>query len=350
LYELGLKHLPHHVHEVASEAQVVVRINVWQSEVMPVTVGADGRHLGDQTRDLQPPVLGVVDTARLRIDCRQRGHGGDQHPHRVRVVAVTLQELLCGLMQHGVPLHLGLPRLHLRVRGQLAVQQQPRHLEERAVLRQFLDRIAPVAQDAEVAVDKRDRAAAGGRVLKCRVVGHDSEVLGPGFDLTQVKRPDRSVLDRRLVLLAISFVGDFQTVRHNLLSAYPLGNKGPLSVFKPYLSPLSSLYFSTLQKRTGRPAPHDQGRAGLMARNRIRNGYIAAAMEAISTASPFILPFTVTFLPYRSSGTLAVLAIGTTLSPTTSTGLAPCLMQPVTHLIEASEPSLCLAPHLVSEM
>ena len=140
--------------------------------MVPVTVGADGRHLGDQPRDLQPPVGALVDVARLRIHGRQRRYGRDQHAHRVRVVArEAVEEPFEILVQHRVPLHLGLPDLHLPIGRQLAVQQQPRHFQKRAVLRQFLDRISAVAQDPLVAVNIGHRAAAGGRVLKRRIVG-----------------------------------------------------------------------------------------------------------------------------------------------------------------------------------
>src|ERR1051325_10190334 len=48
------------------------------------------------------------------------------------------------------------PLLELRGLGQLAEEQQVRGLEERAALRQLLDRIAAVAEDAAVAVDEAD--------------------------------------------------------------------------------------------------------------------------------------------------------------------------------------------------
>jgi hypothetical protein len=46
----------------------------------------------------------------------------------------------------------------------LAVEQQPGDLEVRAVLRELLDRVAAIAQDALVAVDEGDRRL-GGRVF-----------------------------------------------------------------------------------------------------------------------------------------------------------------------------------------
>src|SRR3546814_11749499 len=44
---------------------------------------------------------------------------------------------------------------HLVGRRHFAVDEQPRDLEVRAVLRELLDRVAPVAEDPLVAVDER---------------------------------------------------------------------------------------------------------------------------------------------------------------------------------------------------
>jgi len=52
----------------------------------------------------------------------------------------------------------------LRLGRQIAVQQQIAGFEEVAMLRQLLDRIAPVLQDAGIAIDIGDLGfAAGGR-------------------------------------------------------------------------------------------------------------------------------------------------------------------------------------------
>ncbi len=55
--------------------------------------------------------------------------------------------------------------------GQLAVEQQVAHLEEVAFDRELLDRVAAVEELALVAVDERDRRAAGGGRQEARVVG-----------------------------------------------------------------------------------------------------------------------------------------------------------------------------------
>jgi hypothetical protein len=49
------------------------------------------------------------------------------------------------------------------------VQQQPGDFEERALLGEIGDVVAPVAEDAFFAVDERDGASAGARVAKAGI-------------------------------------------------------------------------------------------------------------------------------------------------------------------------------------
>ena len=86
------------------------------------------------------------------------------------------------------------PFLQLVRVGQFADQEQVGDFQESAVLRQFLDRIAAVAQNAAVAIDVRDGALAGCGIHKCRVVSHQAEIIRTGLDLPQIHRADRSLL------------------------------------------------------------------------------------------------------------------------------------------------------------
>jgi len=99
---LGFHHLPQHVHEVFRIGQVVVGINVGESEAMTVAVGRDGWNLADQAQNLMASNGWVVNLACLRLNCGKRGYRADEHSHRVRVVAEALQELLGSFVQHGV--------------------------------------------------------------------------------------------------------------------------------------------------------------------------------------------------------------------------------------------------------
>ena len=87
------------------------------------------------------------------------------------------------------------------------------------MFRQLLDRVAAVEEDALVAVDERDPAAAGRGVHERRVVGHHAELVGRHLDLPQIRRADRAVLNRQLVLPARAVVGDRQRVGHVVTSS-----------------------------------------------------------------------------------------------------------------------------------
>ena len=102
------------------------------------------------------------------------------------------------------------PVVELGCAGEMAVHEQEGHLQEGRLLSQLLDWIAPVLQDALVAIDERDGRPARGRGHVGRVVGEQAEVVLVGLDLAQLGGPDRAVLDRDLVLLAGPVVGDAQ--------------------------------------------------------------------------------------------------------------------------------------------
>ena len=68
------------------------------------------------------------------------------------------------------------------------MDEEPRHLEERAALRELLDRIAAVAEDPLLPVDEGDGAAAGPGVRESRVVGDQPERR------TQLRDVDRDLV------------------------------------------------------------------------------------------------------------------------------------------------------------
>ena len=105
--------------------------------------------------------------------------------------------------------------------GRRAVDQQVGDLEVGRVLAQLLDRVAAVLEDARVAVDVGDRAAARGRVHERRVVGHQPEVVLVDLDLAQVHRAHGAVGDRQLVGRARAVVGDRQRVLRGAVAAPP---------------------------------------------------------------------------------------------------------------------------------
>jgi hypothetical protein len=63
------------------------------------------------------------------------------------------------------------------------MDQEPRHLEERAAVGQLLDRIAAIAQDPRLTVDEGDGALARAGIGVTRVVGDESGLVAQRFDV-----------------------------------------------------------------------------------------------------------------------------------------------------------------------
>ena len=114
----------------------------------------------------------------------------------MRVVAETVDEVLGGLVQHGVMRDLPRPVLVLLRGRQFAVEQQVSDLQVGAMLGQGLDVVAAIAKDAFVAVNEGDAALAGCRIHERGIVGHHTEVFGIGLDLPQIHGANGAVLDR----------------------------------------------------------------------------------------------------------------------------------------------------------
>ena len=209
---LHFRLLEHHREEVLGEVEVVVGVDVGQPHVVAVGEGGQGRHLGDQADRRHVALLLVFDVLGVGVERGERADPGEQHPHRVGVVAEALEELLEVLVDEGVVGDVVDPAVELRAGRQLAEDQQVGDLEEGGALAELLDRVAAVFEDARVAVDVGDRGAAGGRVGEGRVVGQHAEFVLVDFDLAQVHGPHGAVGDRQLVGLAGAVVGDCQRV------------------------------------------------------------------------------------------------------------------------------------------
>jgi hypothetical protein len=138
----------------------------------------------------------------------------------VGVVAEALHEALDVLVHEGVDRDLADPVVELRARGQVAVHEQVGDLEVGRLLRQLLDRIAAVLQDAGCAVEVGDLRPTRGRVHVGGVVGHQPEVVVGDLDLAEVRRADRAVGDLDLVAATGAVVGDGQR-------AAPVGTPSP---------------------------------------------------------------------------------------------------------------------------
>ena len=193
---------------------------------MAVGVSRQRRHLADQPDDLLVPGLGIADILGLGIEGGERGDGRDQDAHRVGIVVETVHELLHVLVGHGVAHDFALPVFELFRRGQLAVQQQVGHFQESALFGQLFDRVAAIAQDAFVPVQVGDGTLAGGGVHEGRIVGHQAEIFGAGFDLPQIHGADRAAVDRDGVRPLGAVVGDGEgfAVDHAILLGAQVGN------------------------------------------------------------------------------------------------------------------------------
>ncbi len=211
---LHLGHLEHHVQEVAGEAEVVVRVDVGPADAVTVRIGGDARHLRDQAMGLPHPRVFVEDVLGVGIERRERADRAEEDAHRVGVVLKALHELLDVLVEHRVVRDLPRPVLELRGGGQFTEENQVGRLEVVAFLGQLLDWIPAIEQDALVAVDIRDGAAAVRRVQKRRVVRHQAEVVWRDLDFPEIHRPDGAVGDGDFVRLPGAVVGDCDRVGH----------------------------------------------------------------------------------------------------------------------------------------
>jgi hypothetical protein len=87
------------------------------------------------------------------------------------IVVEPVKELLQVLVDPRVMRDLPDPGVQLTARRQLAVEQEVRRLQERGALGELLDRVAPILENAPVAVDEGDPALARRGVHEGRVVG-----------------------------------------------------------------------------------------------------------------------------------------------------------------------------------
>ena len=122
--------LEHHREEVLGVVELVVGVDVGQPHVVAVGEGGEGRHLGDQPHRGHVALFGVVDLLRVRVEGRERADAGEQHPHRVGVVAEALEEVLEVLVDEGVVGDVEDPAVELGRGRQLAEDQQVGDLEE----------------------------------------------------------------------------------------------------------------------------------------------------------------------------------------------------------------------------
>ena len=162
------RHGEHHLQEVGGVVEVVVRIDVWLMDSVLVSPGDHGRGLGDQPpgADVDRSLVRRVEGIRV-VGGQRRGRRG-QDLHRVRRVGERLEEVLHVFPEQGVAGD-GLDELLVLILGgELAVLEQVSDLQEGGLLRQLLDRVAPIGENALFAIDETDRGASPRRCWRSR--------------------------------------------------------------------------------------------------------------------------------------------------------------------------------------
>ena len=124
------------------------------------------------------------------------------------VVVEAVKKFFDAFVNKGVVRDVVGPILQLRGRRQFSVQEQVSRFQIGALLREILDWIAAITQDAGVAVDVSHAADAGSGVVEGRVIAHQAEFFGVDFDLAKVGSPDGSVSDGDFVGFAGAIVDD----------------------------------------------------------------------------------------------------------------------------------------------
>ncbi len=99
---LELGHLVHHPEEVAGVVEVVVGVDVGLAHVVAEGERGERRHLREQPDDLDRADALVVDLVGVGVEGRERADRGDEHAHRVGVVAEALHEVLDVLVHERV--------------------------------------------------------------------------------------------------------------------------------------------------------------------------------------------------------------------------------------------------------
>ena len=109
-------------------------------------------------------VMRTLVGAELRVVATEGVQRGGQHGHRVGVAGEAAERDAQAFVDLGVVEDAGLEGGQLGGRGQFAVDEEIRRLDEVGFLREFLDAVAAVTQDTLLAVDEGDLGLAGAGV------------------------------------------------------------------------------------------------------------------------------------------------------------------------------------------
>jgi hypothetical protein len=147
----------------------------------------------------------IVDIGGVVVKRRQRADDAAHDRHRMRVAAETAIERRELVVHHRVHGDGAVEIRHLLLVRQVAVQQQVADFQKARMLRELVDGIAAIEQDALVAVDEGDVAFAACRGGETGVVSEDVDFPVKLADVYDV-RPLGAGIDRKVVFFV--FVGE----------------------------------------------------------------------------------------------------------------------------------------------
>jgi hypothetical protein len=184
-----------HVQQVFAVAEVVPRIDEGLPPVELESRRGDRRQLRKNAMREDLAGLRIVHVHRVVVVRGHRAHDGGQHRHRMRVVPESAEKPQHAFVQHGVGANGCVELLQLAGARQLAIEQQISDFDEARMLRELLDRIAPVEENSFFTVDEGDRAlaATGGDVA--RIEGEDALLPVEAADVEDAG-PERTLANR----------------------------------------------------------------------------------------------------------------------------------------------------------
>ena len=106
-------------------------------------------------------MLRIVDVQRVVVERGEGTHYATHDCHRVAVTTETIEEGFQLVVNHGVVLDGAVELLLLFCGGQFALEQQITGFKEIRLFRQLLNRVAPMQENAFVAINEGDLGFAG---------------------------------------------------------------------------------------------------------------------------------------------------------------------------------------------
>ena len=171
------RHRKEHVQQVVAVVEIVARVHERLANVQLVGRGRDRGQLGDDAVSKDVAMVRIRSVHLAVVVSRHRTDDGRQLRHRVGIVAEALEEVEHALVEHRMTTYRVFESLELVSGRQLPVQEQEADLHEARVLGELLDRVAPVHEDALLAINKCDIRLAAACGDKTGVKGKDPLLL-----------------------------------------------------------------------------------------------------------------------------------------------------------------------------